>query len=61
VRQIFRAFSRAEACLAAHYDHHQVSSPDFYLSSNVKMNLVEDLIDIFLGYLYDKDIKVRMI
>lgn len=61
VRQVFKTFARAETYLKTHYTLSQLSEPDFYLSSSAKMNLLEDLIDIYLGYLYDKTLKHTLI
>ncbi len=61
VRQIFRVFSRTEAYLKATFKNADLSESDFYLSSNAKMHIIEDVIDIYLGYLYDKTLKHQII
>lgn len=47
--------------MKATYSQTDLSDPAFYLSSNAKMHILEDLIDIFLGYLYDKNLKHELI
>jgi len=61
VRQVFKVFSRVESLLSAHYKQEELSSEGFYLSTNVRMNIVEDLIDMYLAFIYDKDIRLRLI
>jgi len=50
-----------EAHLKTHYSLAEVSDPHFFLSTNARMCLVEDLIDVYLGYLYDTSLKHRII
>ncbi len=57
VRQVFKTFARAESYLKTHYTASQLAESDFYLSSNARMNLLEDLIDIYISYIYDKTVK----
>lgn len=61
VRQIFKTFARAEAFLKSHYSLGELSDPNFFLSTNARMSLVSDLIDIYLSYLYDIPLKHRII
>jgi hypothetical protein len=57
VRQILKTFARIESYLSAHFKEEEISSPNFYLSTNARMIILEDLIDQYLGYLYDRNIK----
>ena len=61
VRQVFKTFARAEAFLKTHYSLNELSDPHFFLSTNARHSLLEDLIDIYLGYLYDTSLKHRII
>lgn len=61
VRQLFKVFSRVESYLATHYKLEDLQSPSFFLATNARMNIVEDMIDIYIGYIYDKEIKLRVI
>ena len=61
VRQIFKSFSRAETYLKANYGVEELSDPNFYLSTNARMNILEDFIDVYLGYLYDQNLKRQII
>lgn len=61
IRQLFKTFSRVETYLSHHYKREDLQSEGFYLSTNAKMNILEDLIDVYLGYLYDRDLKTKVI
>lgn len=61
VRQLFKVFKRTDAFLSSQYTLQELSSSSFYLSSNALMNIVEDLIDVYLGYIYDREIKSILI
>ncbi len=61
VRQVFKVFSRVERLLASHFKLEELSGEGFYLSTNVKMNIVEDLVDIYTAFIYDKEIKLGLI
>jgi hypothetical protein len=61
VRQLFKVFKRTDAFLSSQYALQELSSSSFYLSSNALMNIVEDLIDVYLGYIYDREIKSILI
>ena len=61
VRQVFKTFSRTESFLKSHYTLNELVDPRFFLSTNARMCLVEDLIDIYLGYLYDIPLKSLVI
>ena len=58
---VFKTFSLTEAFLKSHYSLEELSDPQFFLSKNARMALVEDQIDVYLGYLYDTSLKHRVI
>jgi hypothetical protein len=47
--------------LRTHYKQEELAAPGFYLSSNARMNILEDLIDVYLAYIYDKELKMKVI
>jgi midasin len=47
--------------LKSHYSLEELLDPQFFLSTNARMALVEDQIDVYLGYLYDTSLKHRVI
>ena len=47
--------------MKAHYSLEELADPQFFLSTNARMTLVEDQIDIYLGYLNDTSLKHRVI
>lgn len=61
MRQVFKVFSRVESLLSSHYKQEELSAEGFYLSTNVRMNIVEDLIDTYVAFIYDKDIRLGLI
>ena len=61
VRQIFKLFSRVEAYLSAHYKRDEIASVGFYLSTSTRTCIIEEILDVYLGYLYDRDLKTQLI
>lgn len=61
VRQIFKVFSRVENYLREHYKLEELQAEAFYLSTNARMHIIQDIIDVYLGYLYDKELKAKII
>ena len=61
VRQLFKTFGRIETYLSSHYRAEELNSSDFFLSSNARMHIFEDMIDVYLSYIYHKELKLSLI
>ena len=56
IRQIFRLFQRVEYFLIAHN-----LADEAFMSTSNRQAIIEEIHDIYLSYLYDEDIKVKIL
>ena len=61
VRQVFRTFQRTEAYLQSNFKLSDLTDPTFSLPSNARQHILEDLADLYLGYLYDKNLRHQVL
>ena len=57
VRQIFKLFGRVEAYLRQHFKLDELTSSDFYMATTTVQNIIEEIVDVYLTYLYDQQVK----
>lgn len=57
VRQTFKVFSRVESLLKQHFKIDELQQEDVFMASTMRQHIIEEIADVYLGYLYDKEVK----
>eukprot|EP00347_Sterkiella_histriomuscorum_P024492 403330924 len=61
IRQTFKLFNRVNIFLEKHFKISELQTENFFLASDSKRQIIEEIVDIYLGYIYDKQIKAKLI
>jgi hypothetical protein len=52
---------RIDKFLSNNFKKEELLNGSFYLASNSRQQLIEEIVDVYIGYVYDKEIKMKII